>query len=257
MGNTITKRLLTAAIVSLIAGGAYADDAAPLSGDLQYMTNYIGRGLAQSVGQPSVSGELDYGYRDGGYGGVDFTSINWIDQLYPGDSVSVEVDAWAGYRSHFATDWYGKLGVLRLQFPGHYVTQSPPVARPDTTEAFAYLAWNNVSAQLNYSLSESFGTPDSRGSWYLDISATQPLNTRFRLGAHLGRKHATGADPLTGASHRLNDYTDYKLSIAYALPYGMSLTLAHTWTNADPARYTLEGYDVGGHHTWLLLEKDF
>jgi uncharacterized protein (TIGR02001 family) len=244
-------------VMTAMTGNAYADVSSPFTGDVQYMTNYIGRGLAQSVGQPSVSAEFDYSPRDGLYGGVDLTSINWIDQLYPGDSVSVELDGWAGYRNHFGEDWTGKLGVLRLQFPGRYAEQTPPVARPDTTEAFAYLAWKTFSAQLNYSITESFGTPDSKGSWYLDLAANQPLNSDWKLIVHLGRKHAAGADPVSGVSHRLNDYTDYKFGIGYQLGAGVQLTLAHTWTNADPARYTLNGYDVGGHHTWLLLEKDF
>lgn len=255
MGRVNAGILIVTASAFWFAGPARADNV--ISGDLQYMTNYIGRGLAQSVGQPSVSGELDFGHGDGGYAGVDITAINWIDQLYPGDSVSVEVDGWAGYRVSFAQDWSTKAGVLRLQFPGRYVEQSPPVARPDTTEAFAYLAWKTLSVQLNYSLTESFGTPDSKGSWYLDVSAKQPLDESWTFTAHLGRKHETGTDPVSGVSHRLNDYTDYKLALGYAFPHGMSLVLAHTWTNADPGRYTLNGYDVGGHHTWLLLEQDF
>jgi hypothetical protein len=37
----------------------------------------------------------------------------------------------------------------------------------------------------------------------------------------------------------------------------MTLTLAETWTNADAALYTINGYDAGGHHAWMMLEKDF
>ena len=255
MGRVNAGILIATTVALWFAGPARADNV--ISGDLQYMTNYIGRGLAQSVGQPSVSGELDFGRGDGVYAGVDITGINWIDQLYPGDSVSVEVDGWAGYRVSFARDWSAKAGVLRLQFPGRYVEQSPPVARPDTTEAFAYLGWKTLSVQLNYSLTESFGTPDSKGSWYLDVSANQPLSRDWHLIAHLGRKHENGTDPVSGLSHRLNDYTDYKFGIRYELSQDLLLTLAHSWTNADPGRYTLNGYDVGGHHTWLLLEKDF
>lgn len=245
------------ALLPGFAGAVHAETPNLVTGDLQLMTNYVGRGLAQSVGQPSASAELDIGAGDGAYGGIDVTGINWIDQLYPGDSVSVEVDGWAGYRTHFSPDWIGKVGVLRLQFPGRYVEQTPPVARPDTTEFFARVGWKNVSVQLNYSVSESFGTPDSKGSWYLDVSASQPVYDGWTLAVHLGRKHATGSDPVDGVSHRLNDYTDYKFSVAWALADNLQLTLAHTWTNADPARYTLNGYNVGGHHTWLLLERDF
>jgi hypothetical protein len=131
------------------------------------------------------------------------------------------------------------------------------VAEPNTTEAYGYLAWRSYSVRLNYSITDSFGTPDTKGSMYLDLNGSQYLGANFSFGEHLGRNQKTGSDPVTGVSHRLNDYTDYKFSLLYDFGHGLSLTLAHTWTNGDPARYTLKGYFVGGHHTWLLLEKDF
>ncbi|MHB8426000.1 MAG: TorF family putative porin, partial [Gammaproteobacteria bacterium] len=146
-----------------------------LTGYVALMSSYIGRGLSQSVGQPSIQAELDYNNTGAGlYAGMDGTSINWIDQLYPGDSVSLEADGYAGYR-WFAGDWAYKCGLLRMQFPGHYVPQTPPAARPDTTEVFSFIGWRNLSAKLNYAVTDSFGAPDSRGSWYLDLSVTQPV----------------------------------------------------------------------------------
>lgn len=254
------RRVALAIICSAgMAAGAYADVPPPnlISGNVQFMTNYVGRGLAQSLGNPSVEGELDVNSADGLYGGVDGNSINWIDALYPGDDVGVEIDFWAGWRQHFGADWMMKAGFLRLQFPGNYVPQTPPVAEPNTTEAFGYLGWKSYSARLNYSVTESFGTPDTKGSVYLDLNGAQDLGGGFSLLEHLGFNRKTGHDPVSGLSHRLNNYTDYKIGAAYAFGEGVSLTLAHTWTTADPARYTLHGYFVGGHHTWLLLEKDF
>ncbi|HEX7964674.1 MAG TPA: TorF family putative porin [Gammaproteobacteria bacterium] len=242
------------------SGAAAAADEPPLvTGNVQFMTNYVGRGLAQSLGNPSVEGELDVNNNtDGGfYGGIDANSINWIDALYPGDDVGMEVDGWAGWRQRIDQDWLWKAGVLRLQFPGNYARQTPPVAEPNTTEAYGYIAWRSYSLRVNYSVTDSFGTPDTKGSLYIDMNGSQYLGGHFTLGEHLGRNQKTGSDPVTGASHSANDYTDYKLSLVCDLRQGLSLTLAHTWTNGDPARYTLNGYFVGGHHTWLLLEKDF
>jgi uncharacterized protein (TIGR02001 family) len=227
-----------------------------LNGYVALMSNYIGRGLAQSVGNPSVQAELDYNPSDGLYAGLDGTSINWIDQVYPGDSVSLELDAYAGYRKTIG-DWTFKSGVLRLQFPGRYVAQTPPVARPDTTEVFGYAGWRNLSAKLNYSITDAFGTPDSRGSWYLDLSATVPVTGRWSLGAHLGRKQARGHDPVTGLENARASYTDYRLAVTCAFAEHTSIALAYTWTNANPALYTLNGYNVGGRHLALTLEKDF
>ena len=267
------KRILTAFLFAAcgLSAAAHADDgmgdqaspapaAAPelVGGNVQFMTNYVGRGLAQSLGNPSVEGEIDVNTGDGWYGGVDGNSINWIDKLYPGDDVGTEIDAWAGYRMHFGGgDWRYKLGFLRLQFPGNYAPQTPPTAEPNTTEAYGSLSWTTYSVQVNYSVTESFGTPDTKGSLYIDLSGSQPLGNGFTLGEHLGRNQKTGHDPVTGLSHSRNDYTDYKLHLDYVLGQGITLTLAHTWTNGDLSIYTLGGYAVAGHHTWLLIEKDF
>ncbi|MHB8406080.1 MAG: TorF family putative porin [Gammaproteobacteria bacterium] len=244
----------------LFAPGAMAQEVAapdPFAGYVQFMSNYIGRGLAQSVGNPSVQGEFDYYSPSGFYINLDGTSINWIDQVYPGDSVSIEVDGILGYRQAFARDWLWKAGVLRLQFPGRYVPQSPPAARPDTTEVFSFIGWRNLGAKLNYAVTDSFGAPDSRGSWYLDLSVTQPVGNHWILGAHLGRKQSRGTNPVTGLENARFSYTDYKLSISRAFGGNLSLTLAWTWTNANPSLYTLNGYNVGGHHFAITLERDF
>lgn len=252
------RRILHAGWAALCAV-APAQEAArplPINGYVELMSNYVGRGLAQSVGQPSVGTELELGKAEGPYFDLDATSINWIDQLYPGDSVSVEVDALLGYRHGFAQDWFWKVGVLRLQFPGRYVPQNPPVAEPHTTELFAYLAWKGLSARYNYAITDAFGTPDSKGSWYLDLKAYQSVGA-WTFGAHLGRKQSVGTNPVSGLPNRRFSYTDYKLAVERALQPGLSLALEETWTNADPAYYTLNGYAVGGHHLSIILKQTF
>jgi uncharacterized protein (TIGR02001 family) len=250
--------LMTVGTVLCSTSSANADQAPGyFSGYVQFMTNYVGRGLAQSVGQPSVEGELDYYALNGLYTTLDGTSINWIDQIYPGDSVSIEVDGILGFRRTFAEDWTYKFGLLRLQFPGRYVPQTPPADQPNSTELFGYIGWKTLSAKLNYSITNYFGAPDSKGSMYLDLSASQPLDGDWTLGGHLGFKRESGNSPTTGMPNSSSNYTDYKIYAVYAFRSDLSLTLADTWTNADPALYTINCYNAGGHHIWLLLEKDY
>lgn len=265
--KTVGALLMAACVCS--AWTAHADQmqgtpmpiaVAPMSsfgGDVQFRTNFVSRGISQSLGQPSVQGEIDYNPGDGVYGGIDGNSINWIDQLHPGDDVSLDADAWLGYRMHFGSDWTTKIGFMRMQFPGHYVQQSPPADQPNFTEAFGSVAWKGLSAQLNYAVTNYVGTPDSKGSFYLSVSVSEPIGGSWTLGADLGRVTQAGHDPITGQSNSRFDYTDYKLSIACDLGSRISLTLAHTWTNADLNIYTIDGYALSGHHTWLSLEKDF
>src|ERR1700733_11103847 len=126
-----------------------AVSASLLSGDVQFRSNFVARGISQSQGQPSLQAEIDLNSGDGVYGGIDGDSINWIDQLYPGASVDTELDGWLGYRRHFGSDWTTKAGFARVRSRGHYVQQSPSVDQANSTEAFGYIAWKGLSAQLN------------------------------------------------------------------------------------------------------------
>jgi len=118
--------------------------------------------------------------------------------------------------------------------------ESPPTDQPNTTEVFGYISWKGLSARLNYTVTNAYATPDSRGSLYADLSATQPLRGGWSLGAHLGRREVRGMDTVTGEANSRLDYTDYKLSVAYAFRPDLNLTLAWTWTNANPSLYTLK-----------------
>lgn len=231
---------------------------APLfGGDVRFNSNFVARGISQSQGRPSVQAEIDYNPGAGIYGGVDGDSIKWIDQLHPADDVYLDVDGWLGYRAHFGSAWTTQIGLKRMQFPGHYAQQSPPVEQPNFTEAFGSIAWNGLSAQLNYAVTDYAGTPDSKGTAYLNVSAFQPVGGAWTLGAGFGRVHQAGHDPVSGRSNSRFDYTDYQLSLACDLGSGMHLTLAHTWTNGDLGIYMIDGYAVAGHHSWLSLEKAF
>jgi len=256
----VSALIVILADTSLAVPAAHAQ-ASPMSqlikGNVQVMSNYVGRGLAQSVGDPAVEGEIDFNPGQGLYAGIGGNSIRWVDLVYPGDRVCIEIDGWVGYRAFFGNDWTAKLGVLRMQFPGRYVSQTPPVVHPDTTETFGYVGWKTLSAQINYAVTDSSGTPNSKGSVYAKFAAKLPVAAGWVLSAHLGFKRETGTNPKTGEHNRANDYTDYKLSATHSLWSNMSLIVAHTWTNANPTRYALNGYDVAGHHTWVILEKDF
>ncbi|GAP66788.1 hypothetical protein MBSD_n2103 [Mizugakiibacter sediminis] len=254
--------LLAAALLSLCTSAACAGPAAEpapfFSGYVQLMNNYVSRGLAQSVGDPSAQVEIDANAGPGVYGNVSVVKTDWVRKLYAGARVHVEADYVLGYRVVSARGVAWETGLLRLEFPGHYAAQTPPVRKPDTTEAFTRVRWKGLSARFNYSLTDAYGSPDSGGTWYLDLTAAHPLGPRWSLIAHLGRKQARGSDPATGAEYGdMNSYTDYKLAAARNFGAGVSLTVAYTWTNAKPQFYTLDGYNVGGRHVSAVLQKDF
>lgn len=247
----------TAAALACLPATAHADsDLDRVSGYVALMSNYVGRGLSQSVGRPSVQVEVNYYASSGWYAGLDATTIDWVDKVYPGSSVHLELDAYAGYR-WLRGDWTVKAYAMRVAFPGHYASQTPPAQRPDTTELVAAVAWRGLGAKLNYAAGDSFGTPDSRGSWYLDLSAGHALGEKWHLGAHVARKQPRGRDPRTGVENARTAYTACKLALTRALGHGASLSLEQTWTTADAAFYTVDGYNVAGSHFSVVVQKSF
>lgn len=260
-GQPISKTLLRYVFLSAactISSLAYAEGSSDVfAGNVQFMSNYVGRGLSQSVGQPSVGAELDYNPNDGFYAGLSGYSIDVLDQLYPGDSASLLLEGAMGYRQSFAQDSQWKLSIQRVQFPGRYVPQAQPMEEPNTTEITGYLRWKRLSLKLNYAVTDYYGTFDSQGSWYVDCGAVLPMNGKWSFGAHLGRKMLAGSNPFSGLENSRRNYTDYKASVSYSLSSRISFTLANTWTNANPVLYTVNGYNVSGHQTWFLIEEDW
>lgn len=234
---------------------AFAGDA--INGKTQFLSNYVGRGLSQSVGQPSIETEVNYDPGEGFYVGLSGYSINILDELYPGDSASLLIEGTLGYSKSLDQESQVKFGVQRVQFPGHYVKQPIPMEEPNTTEAFCYFRWSRLSLKLNYSVTDYYGTFDSRGSWYLDGAVWQPISDNWNLGAHVGRKILAGNDPNSGLINGRKNYTDYKLSASYSLTSRLSFSVATTWSNATPTFYTVNGYNVSGHQTWFLVESDW
>ena len=245
--------LLGAASLLGVSPAQATSDLDRASGYVALMSNYVGRGLSQSVGNPSVQVEVNYYASSGWYAGLDVTTINWVEKVYPGSNGRLELDAYAGYR-WIRGDWTLKGYAMRLEFPGHYPSGTK---RPDTNELVGFAGWRGLSAKLNYSVSDAFGTPDSRGSWYLDLGAGKALGEKWYAAAHAARKQPRGRNPQTGVPNDINAYNAYKVGLTRSLPHDFAVSFEQTWTTARPELYTLNGYRVAGSHFAVVLLKSW
>ena len=97
--------------------------------------------------------------------------------------------------------------------------------------------------------SETFGVKDSKGTYYLDLSANYPIaDTGFTLIAHWGYQKYKGTstlNPTAGGVTQSNDslfsYKDVKLGLSYALP--KDFTVGAYYTKAY--NYNKAGYGGG------------
>jgi uncharacterized protein (TIGR02001 family) len=237
------KRLVLAgALASAFAGsGALAaeEPKSPhtVTGNVGVYSQYIFRGLTQTNEEPALQGGLDYSHSSGFYIGAWGSNISWLKENFTSpagvvagqydEGGSLELDLYGGFRGNFGkTDFTYDIGFLYYWYPGDprsaaqgcvIGTKSCPDA--DTQEVYAGLGWKWLSAKYYYSLDDTFGWPDSDGTWYLDLSASIPLGaTGVTLGLHYGKQEYDGDVPGTSTSYdSFLSYEDWRVSVAYDL----------------------------------------
>ena len=162
------KTLLT--LLSLSALGAaplaaQAADAHTFSFNVGAVTDYRYRGISQSRLDPALQGGIDYSHASGFYIGTWASTIKWIEDA--GGGADVELDLYGGYKGSIVEGLGFDVGVLRYQYPGSELPVSP-----NTTELYGALTYGPGTLKYSHSVTNLFGFDDSKGSGYVDLSAT-------------------------------------------------------------------------------------
>jgi uncharacterized protein (TIGR02001 family) len=237
-------------IATLVSAGAFAQTtpapaaATPdwtLTGNVGLYSQYVFRGLTQTNGDPAVQGGFDLGHKSGFYLGTWGSNVSWISDFAPGTSASMEWDFYGGYKGSLPADFGYDLGVLYYWYPGTYPYEGQ--VKPNTTELYAALSWKFLSLKYSYSVNnKTFGIPDSRGSSYLDLTASYDVVEKVSdaigkvtVFGHLGHQWYTGNT--NGADNNFYDYGDWKVGASTEI-YGLTVGIYGTGTNAEDAAYT-------------------
>jgi uncharacterized protein (TIGR02001 family) len=236
----------SAALAQTTPAPAPAEPAKPepewtFTSNVGLFSQYVFRGLTQTDGNPAVQGGFDLGHKSGFYIGTWGSNISWISDFTPGNSASMEWDWYGGYKGSLPADFGYDLGLLYYWYPGHYPV--PGTVKPNTTELYAALTWKFLSLKYSYSVNnKTFGVPDSRGSSYLDLTASYDVIEKVNdaigkvtLFGHLGHQWYTGNT--NGASNDVLNYGDWKVGASTEI-YGLTVGIYGTGTNAQDAPYT-------------------
>lgn len=242
--------LLATLVMGAAAQAQTAAPAAPkapepdftLSYNVGVVTDYRYRGISQTRLLPAAQGGVDFAHKDGYYLGAWASTIRWIkDNSTTGFPVKgpVELDLYGGYK--FSVGDVGlDLGALRYQYVGNNLELTSgggTYGNANTTEVYAAASYSVLTFKTSYSITNLFGTLDSKGSLYYDLSANFDLGSGFTLTPHVGRQ--------TVANFTEASYTDYSATLTKDLGRGISLSVAAVATNAKPALYTWGGKEVG------------
>lgn len=238
-------KLKSAVLLSTLAlsAGAFAQTKAPepdytLSFNAGVVTDYRYRGISQSRLKPAVQGGLDFAHKSGFYLGAWASTIKWIEDS-GGPDGKVELDLYGGYKGELAKGLAYDVGVLRYEYVGNTLSRSTlgNYANANTTEVYGALTAGVFTAKYSHSLTNLFGNINSKGSQYLDLSATFDLGDGWTLTPHVGRQ-------LVNNNTNLH-YTDYSLTVAKDLGKGLTASLMAVDTNAQVTPYTWGGKYVG------------
>lgn len=242
----------TLAMLALLgAGSAQAGS----SGNLSLTSDYVFRGVSQSNQRPALQGGIELSAAGGAYAGAWGSSISWLSDLSTTTapvSSSIELDAYAGYRGKLADAVAFDVGAQYYAYPGDFPSA---FNRADTFELYAGVtvaASEKLGVGAKYSLATTdlFGYANSRGSGYLDLSATCAIAPGWALAAHAGRQWIEGNDAF--------EYSDWKLGVTRSFGNGASLGLAWSGTDADDALYTNpHGNRIARDTIALTLAKAF
>ena len=200
-----TAALLAA--MPLMSGVAHAQTAAPapeaspLTFNASLMSEYRYRGISQSRSQPALQGGFDYAAPSGFYVGAWGSSIKWIKDS--GGDAQVELDLYGGYKGTITEGLTYDVGVLQYYYPSAGLSVSP-----NTLEGYAALTVGPITAKYSHSTTNLFGFAGSKGSGYLDISASFDLGDGYALAPHLGHQN------VAGKGNGAYSYTDIALTLS-------------------------------------------
>ena len=242
----LKSKLLLALLA--VSGLAFADEAAAPEDSLTYnvggVSQYRYRGLSQTKGKPALQGGADFAAASGWYVGTWASTISWIadagNAASPKVSVNgpLELDLYGGYK--FDLNGVGMdVGYLKYQYVGNQLAQlgqANGFVNANSDEVYAAATVGAFTLKDSYSLGTLFGVAGSKGSQYLDLSATFDLGEGYSLVPHVGRQVFAGSNA-TG-NNALYNYTDYAATLNKDMGKGLSLSVAALGTNANRSMWT-------------------
>jgi uncharacterized protein (TIGR02001 family) len=225
----VQATVLAASLWTSTIGLAGAQEQKPeseVSFNAALTSDYRYRGLSQTRLDPALQGGADYVHNPTGlYAGTWLSTIKWTKDL--GGSGDVEWDMYGGKRGNLSADITYDVGGLYYFYPSNGLSPNA-----NTFELYGQLGYGPAYVKYSHSLTNLFGTADSKGSGYLDVGANLDVGNGFTLNLHAGHQEVRHNDAAS--------YSDYKVGItkdlgvcSVALAYIKASTHAYLGPSAE------------------------
>jgi uncharacterized protein (TIGR02001 family) len=254
-------RLIASTVAAVVAVPAVlAQSPHTLSGNVALVGDYRFRGVSQTYTQPAIQGGVDYAAATGVYMGAWGSNVSGNQFLNGG---SLELDLYSGYRwtaGNVGLD----LGLLYYWYPRARYNINPG-DRYNTAEVYVGGRYDQFAVKYSHALTNLFGmktrtiggycgiradgtaattdclgTGASRGSGYVDLTATFDVVFGMGLALHYGRQYVRSYDRLS--------YADYKIGLTRALG-AATLGAAVLGTDAEGRFYRYTPTTAGSGET--------
>ncbi len=245
------KLILASAIAAAFTGSlAHAEEATPdttVAYNVGVATEYRYRGISQSQKDPALSGGVDVTHNPTGfYAGAWASTIKWTKAV--GGSGDLELDVYGGKRGEIVKDVTYDIGTLVYLYPNNKLGSVPNFADATTWEIYGQVGYGPAYFKYSYSLTNLFGTVNSKGSYYLDAGINQPIADGLVFNLHAGRQVIANT---TGYS-----YNDWKVGLTK--DFGVVVgAISYIGTDAIKANYQWDGVYVSKDAFVATLTKNF
>jgi uncharacterized protein (TIGR02001 family) len=272
---SVAAALATPGLAAAQAAAAPAAAPSPITGNMTIASDYRFRGISQTYLGPAIQGGIDYAHSSGFY--IGNWNSNVASQVYTAGS-GIEMDFYGGYKKSFG-DIGLDVGYIYYYYPRAEFTSTVDGSKQkfDNQEIYLGVSWKWLSGKLNYALSDYFGLNTtqaqggywtdknttaaldpagtmgkSKGTYYLDITATYPVNDKLNVIGHYGMLNVKTYNEL--------DYNDWKLGVTYDMS-GWILGASYIDTDAKNNWYYTGGSkgnkDTGAGTVVLSVGKTF
>jgi uncharacterized protein (TIGR02001 family) len=253
MTTKFTKIIALSALA--VSSAAFAQTKAPepdytLSYNAGLVTEYRYRGISQTGKKPALQGGADVAFKNGAYVGTWLSTISWIKDSGPGLKGPVEADIYGGYKGAINETFSYDVGGLAYWYINN--NYSKIGSNANTFELYGAVSAGPATVKYSHSLTDLFGTTNSKNSGYLDVSATFDLGNGFSIVPHIGRQVVKKAFA----------YTDYSIAVNKDID-GLVLSATLLGTNIKStygSAYMLPGSgskDLAGSTVVLGIKKNF
>lgn len=226
------KKTLLALSAALAASAIPTIASAELAFNAGVVTDYRYRGISQSRLKPALQGGVDF-TQGGLYLGAWGSTIKWIKDAgtiasADAGSTNVEIDLYGGYKGELAKDLAYDVGGLYYLYPGNK-TKDLGAENANTFELYGALTYGPATLKYSHAVTHTFGNPDSKNSFYVDLSAG------FDVGGVTVTPHL-GYQKIKGPVDAVGTYTDYSLTASKDFS-GLVVSAAIVGTDADKTWY--------------------